>query len=63
MTGPRGDLAPIVGGLGKKVDYPAPATPEYVEASDIGPYWWRDAQGRLKYAPPMTPLPVVVTIW
>ena len=52
MTGPRGDMAPIVGGLGEKVKRQDIPPPEWVQIPGR-PGWWKDRHGMLKYVPPL----------
>lgn len=49
MTGPRGDIAPEWGGLGKKVEpaKPQPAAPKPAQGIDPGKHIVVDQNGRL----------------
>ena len=62
MTGPRGDLAPEVGGLGRKVPREKPELPEWVKTDN--PRVRRNVKtGRLEtYGDDPLPLPIVIDI-
>lgn len=52
MVGPRGEMSPDFGDLGKKVDYPAPEADEWVQHGD-NPHIERNTKtGRLRNVEP-----------